>query len=217
MSIETHPIGLPIAEITLATWWPGLDFDFEAAVVAIGVTDTLTPSLVDAVQATVAFTGVDTLTPGVGDVSALLALLGSSDTLTPSLVDAIAAAVAIDATDVLTPSLVGTILVDLPGGVLRALTVTLKAADGTPQVGATVLALRVRPGGGLRTVISVGAVTAVTDASGVAVLYLMPSFGDAYRIFATAADGRALLEVAVLLDGNAKLHELTPLEGLTWH
>ena len=29
MSIETHPIGWPVDQITMATWWPGLDFDFE--------------------------------------------------------------------------------------------------------------------------------------------------------------------------------------------
>ena len=29
MSIETHPIGWPIDQITMATWWPGLDFEFE--------------------------------------------------------------------------------------------------------------------------------------------------------------------------------------------
>ena len=27
--VTTHPIGLPIGEITLATWWPKLDFTFE--------------------------------------------------------------------------------------------------------------------------------------------------------------------------------------------
>ena len=29
MSIETHPIGWPVDQITMATWWPGLDFEFE--------------------------------------------------------------------------------------------------------------------------------------------------------------------------------------------
>ena len=37
--IDTHPIGLPVGVITLATWWPGLDFDFQAA------TYSLTPAL----------------------------------------------------------------------------------------------------------------------------------------------------------------------------
>ena len=39
MSIETHPIGWPVDQITMATWWPGLDFEFEAA--AAGVEATL--------------------------------------------------------------------------------------------------------------------------------------------------------------------------------
>jgi hypothetical protein len=160
-------------------------------------TDTLTPALAQLAGVVAVMTGADTLTPLVDDAGTLLALLTRADALAPSLVDAV--------------------WPDLPGMALRALTVVLKAADGTPQVGATVRALRVRPGGGLRTVVSPLVVSAVTDGNGVAVLTLLPSFGDAYRIFATAVDGRALLDVAVLLDGDANLHELTPLEGMTWH
>jgi hypothetical protein len=119
--------------------------------------------------------------------------------------------------DVLTPTLGETAWPDLGGMALRQLTVTLTAADGTPIVGATVSALRVRPGGGLRTVISTQPVEAVTDAAGVAVLYLLPSFGDAYRILALDAAGRALLNVAVLLNADADLKDLPPVEGLTWH
>ena len=40
--IDTHVIGLPIDVITLGTWWPGLDIDFEAQVTAYTSTaDTL--------------------------------------------------------------------------------------------------------------------------------------------------------------------------------
>lgn len=39
--IDTRPIGLPIGEITLATWWPGLDFPLEEQ--ASGISFTWTP------------------------------------------------------------------------------------------------------------------------------------------------------------------------------
>ena len=39
--IDTHPIGLPIGEITLATWWPKLDFPFEEQ--SSGISFTWTP------------------------------------------------------------------------------------------------------------------------------------------------------------------------------
>ena len=40
--IDTRPIGLPIGEITLATWWPKLDFPFEEQQTS-GVSFTWTP------------------------------------------------------------------------------------------------------------------------------------------------------------------------------
>lgn len=163
-----------------------------------------------------ALAGSDVLTCVLVEAGSVLAWVAGADSA-PPLTDAAAVFASVASADVLAGYLLDVGLVAVPDVALLALTVRLKAADGTPQAGATVRAYRVRPGGRLRTVISTKATEAVTDAAGVAVLSLLPSLGDAYRVLATAADGRALANVAVMLDADANLHELTPVEGLTWH
>ncbi len=107
----------------------------------------------------------------------------------------------------------------LSGFTGRLLTVRLHDADGAPRVGAEVLARRVRVGGAKHTVVVPEPAQALTDVGGVAVLTLMPSLGDAYRVTATAGDGTPLLDVAVLVGpGDGELHSLPRVEDLTaWH
>jgi hypothetical protein len=107
----------------------------------------------------------------------------------------------------------------LSGFTGQLLTVRLRDAAGAPQVGAAVLARRVRVGGAKYTVIDPTLSQAVTDGDGVAVLTLMPSLGDAYRVTATAGDGTPLLDVAVLVGpGDGELHSLPQVEGMqAWH
>ncbi len=192
----------------------------EGASVALmlAAADTLTPSLTEASSRALVIAVADTLTPALAEAAQSAAVVVASDVLTPGLDATVLFACTVSAADTLTPSLTDAAWPDVPGMGLRALVVRLKTVDGAPVVGAVVSALRVRPGGGLRTVISTRAVQAVTDAAGVAVLSLLPSFGDAYRIVAVAADGRALLNVAVLMPpADADLDDLPPVEGLTWH
>lgn len=180
--------------------------------------DTLTPALVEAAALAVTLASADTLTPALAESALVVAALAASDTLTPSLAEAQAMMLLLAATDTLTPSLVDAAWLDLGGFALRQVTVRLRLADGTPPVGARVLAWRLRVGGALRTVIAPVVSVALTDAQGVAVLALLPGFGDAYRVTATAADGTPLLDVVVRLGtADAELHELPRVEDLAWH
>jgi len=104
-------------------------------------------------------------------------------------------------------------------GVGGLLTVRLHGVAGAAQVGAVVRAQRLRVGGTRQTVIVPDLAQATTDADGVAVLTLMPSLGDAYRVTAVSARGEPLLDVSVLVGpGDAELHQLPPVEDmLAWH
>ena len=213
-SVAFVAVHTPVAGTDTLT--PGLT---EGSAIQAGVFggDTATPSLTEAVSIAATASAADALTPGLTELAATQVLLTAGDTVQVSLTEGAAMVVVTIGFDVLAPGIDDAAWPDLAGMQLRALTVRLTAADGTPIVGATVSALRVRPGGGLRTVISTRAVQAATDAAGEAVLYLLPSFGDAYRIVAIDAAGKALLNVAVLLNADADLKDLPPVEGLTWH
>ena len=104
-------------------------------------------------------------------------------------------------------------------GVGGLLTVRLHGVAGAAHAGAVVRAQRLRVGGTRQTVIVPDLAQATTDADGVAVLTLMPSLGDAYRVTAVSARGEPLLDVSVLVGpGDAELHQLPPVEDmLAWH